>query len=388
MTEMTSTTSTQATRGSSARPYVIDADAHAVEQVGFFADLFRLFGDSVSVRADTNLGVSVEGRHYPTYEGPGAGCPPEHGLSKADGIDPSTAESILANADTDGIAEMVLFPSFGLCVPSLEDPDLGAGIARLYNEWIAGLCAQSQGRLHAAAVVPIEHGEVAIAVMGEAKELGLVCTVVPPALKSRNLDHPDLEAFYAAAEEMDMPLGVHGAPGIHLPKIGVDRFTNYIQVHCISFPFDQMTAMTALVSGGVFDRHPRLRVGFLESGAGWLPWFVERLHEHYESRGDWIQDGWRRTPEEYVEAGNVFITCEPDEKTLPSVVDALGDRCVMFASDYPHWDGAWPNATSELVEHAEGRLASESLARIAGANAREFYGLADRSGATSVPSTQ
>ena len=128
--------------------------------------------------------------------------------------------------------------------------------------------------------------------MTEAKELGLVCTVVPPALKTRNLDHPDLDRFYAAAADMGMALGVHGAPGIHLPKIGVDRFTNYIQVHCISFPFDQMTAMTALVSGGVFDRHPTLRVAFLEAGVGWLPWFMERLHEHYESRGDWIPDGW------------------------------------------------------------------------------------------------
>ena len=76
-----------------------------------------------------------------------------------------------------------------------------------------------------------------------------------------------------------MPLGIHGAPGIHLPKIGVDRFTNYIQVHCISFPFDQMTAMTALVSGGVFDRHPQLRVAFLEAGVGWVPFFIDRLHE-------------------------------------------------------------------------------------------------------------
>ncbi|BAX92836.1 amidohydrolase [Mycobacterium shigaense] len=82
-----------------------------------------------------------------------------------------------------------------------------------------------------------------------------------------------------------MPLGVHGAPGTHLPKIGVDRFTNYIQVHCISFPFDQMTAMTAMVSGGVFERHPQLRVAFLEAGAGWVPFFIDRLHEHYESEG-------------------------------------------------------------------------------------------------------
>jgi uncharacterized protein len=49
----------------------------------------------------------------------------------------------------------------------------------------------------------------------------------------------------------------------------VDRFTSYIQVRCISFPFDQMTAMTALVSSGVFERHPQLRVAFLEAGAGW-----------------------------------------------------------------------------------------------------------------------
>jgi len=224
-------------------------------------------------------------------------------------------------------------------------------------------------------VAPVEQVDTAISVMTEGKELGLVSVVLPPALRDRNLDHPDLDRLYSAAEDLDLAIGIHGAPGIHLPKIGVDRFSNYIQVHCISFPFDQMTAMTALMSGGVFDRHPRLRVGFLEAGAGWLPWFVERLGEHYESRGDWVENGWRRPPAEYVETGNVWITCEPDEKTLPTVVETLGDGCVMFASDYPHWDGAWPHATSELVQQAEGRLSTESLARVAGANARAFYRL-------------
>ena len=354
---------------------VVDADAHVVEPVSFFVELFSRFPDDVGVRDDIQLGVVIEGRPYPNFSGPGAGCPPDKGLTDAPGVDPTSVEGILANADTDGIDAMVMFPSFGLCVPTMESPALGAGIARLYNEWVADYTASSGGRLFAPAVVPIEHVDLAIEVMTEAKALGLVCTVVPPALKARNLDHPDLDPFYAAAADLDMPLGVHGAPGIHLPKIGVDRFDNYIQVHCVSFPFDQMSAMTALVSGGVFDRHPRLRVAFLEAGAGWLPWFVERLHEHFESRGDWIAGGWKRPPAEYVAAGNVRITCEPDERTLPAVIESLGDECVMFASDYPHWDGAWPHATSELREHAEGRLSDTSLARIAGANARAFYGL-------------
>jgi len=354
---------------------VVDADAHVVEPVSFFVELFARFPDDVGVRDDTQLGVVLEGRPYPDFTGPGAGCPPDKGLTDAPGADPGTVEGILANADLDGIDEMVMFPSFGLCVPSLESPVLGAGLARMYNQWVADHCAGSGGRLHAPAVVPIEHVELAIEVMTEAKALGLVCTVVPPALKTRNLDHPDLDPFYAAAAALEMPLGVHGAPGIHLPKIGVDRFDNYIQVHCVSFPFDQMSAMTAMVSGGVFDRHPSLKVAFLEAGAGWLPWFVERLTEHFESRGDWITGGWRRPPAEYVAAGNVRVTCEPDEKTLPTLVEALGDECVMFASDYPHWDGAWPRATAELREHADGRLSASSLAKIAGANARAFYGL-------------
>jgi predicted TIM-barrel fold metal-dependent hydrolase len=315
----------------------------------------------------------IEGRNYPEAEGPGAGCPREHGLSTADGIDYSSAEGVLGDADRDQIDTMVLYPSLGLCAPTLEDPDFAAGFARLYNRWIADYCAASNGRLRGIAVTPIEHGEVAIDVMREAKDLGLVATHIPPALKTRNLDHPDLDRFYAAAEDLDMPLGIHGAPGMHLPKVGVDRFTNYIQVHCISFPFDQMTAMTAMISGGVFDRHPGLRVAFLEAGVGWVPFFIDRLHEHFEKRGHWIDNGWQRDPLEYLAAGNIWTTCEPEEPILPGVIDVLGDDFIMFASDYPHWDGEWPESTKHLRTRPD--ISEETRAKIGGLNAKKFYAL-------------
>ena len=290
--------------------WIIDADGHVAEGASLAMEAIQRWPEYVAPRPD-GRGLVMEGRQYPESSGPGAGCPAEHGLSTAPGINCTTAEGVLADADRDHLDTMVLYPSLGLCAPTLRDPEFAAGFSRLYNRWIADYCASSNGRLRGIAVTPIEHGQVAIDIMREAKELGLVATHIPPALQSRNLDHPDLDPFYAAAVQLDMPLGIHGAPGVHFPKIGVDRFTNYIQVHCISFPFDQMAAMTALVSGGVFDRHPGLRVAFLEAGVGWVPFFIDRLHEHYEKRGDWIERGCQRDPHEYLLGGNIWATCEP-----------------------------------------------------------------------------
>ena len=350
----------------------VDADAHVVE-AEMVGECLKRWPTSFTVPPDGSLGVMTEGRRYPEPSGPGAGCPPEHGLSKATGINPYTPEGTLANADQDGIDQMVFFPSFGLRAPSIEDKRIAVEFCEFYNEWIADWCRRGKGRFHGVAVVPLEYVSEAIGVLKNARRHGLIVAMVPPALRTRNLDHGDLAPFYRAACDLDVPLGVHGAPGIHLPKIGVDRFTNYIQVHCVSFPFDQMTAMTALVSGGVFERHPKLRVGFMEAGVGWVPYFIDRMHEHYEKRGDWIPNGWRREPREYVERGNVWVSCEPEEPILPAVASILGEDFIMYASDYPHWDGAWPESTKPLRQRSD--LSETLRAKIAGGNARRFYGL-------------
>lgn len=347
----------------------VDADAHVVE-TELAQECLRRWPESFTLR---NGEILTEGRRYPEWTGPGAGCPPEHGLAKVEGMNPFTVEGALRDADRDGIDKMVFYPSFGLRAPTIEDRKLAVGFARLYNEWLADWCRKSGGRFFGVAVVPLEYVDDSIEILREAKKLGLVGAMIPPALKTRNLDHPDLDRFYAAAVELDMPLGVHGAPGLHLPKIGVDRFDNYIQVHCISFPFDQMTAMTALVSGGVFDRHPGLRVGFLESGVGWLPYFLDRMHEHFEKRGDWIPNGWKRDPRAYWEAGNLWVSCEPEESILGAVVSLLGSDYIMYASDYPHWDSDWPESTKPLRSRTD--LREEDREKIAGGNARRFYRL-------------
>ncbi len=354
-------------------PSIIDADAHVVEGAALAVPALKRWPDKVRYVDQGRLGFYIEERRYPEPEGPGAGCPPEHGLCAAAGPNPNTVEGTLSDADREGIDKMVLFPSLGLGVPGFHDLKFAAEFSELYNEFIGDFCDRSDGRLFGVAVVPIEDVSASIQIMKSAKQRGAVCTVLPPGLRERNLDHEDLDPFYAAAADLDMPIAVHGAPGVHLPKIGVDRFTNYIQVHCISFPFDMMSAMTAIVTGGVLERHPNLRVAFLEAGVTWVPYFLDRLHEHYEKRGSWIENGWKRDPREYLARGQIYVSCEPEETVLPAVVDALGDDFILYASDYPHWDSEFPESSKAMRERSD--ISEASRNKILFENAQRFYSI-------------
>lgn len=354
--------------------HVIDADAHVIEGRELMATLIERFPDKIrfSSGAEEGTALFIEGRPYPQSSGPGAGCRAEEGMCLDRGANPFGGEGVLADADREGIDRMVFFPSAQLGLPGYEDQRFAAEVARLYNAWLADYCKQGRGRFFGVAIVPIEDVEASIQIMREAKPLGLVATMIPAVLKARNLDHPDLTRFFRAAEELDMPLGIHGAPGIHLPKLGTERFDNYLKVHVLSFPFDMMMASTALILGGVLDRHPKLRVALLESGVGWFPYLIERMHEHMEKRGRLCPE-CRLDPRDYVTRGQMYVSCEAEEAAIPFAVQELGSEFLMWASDYPHWDSDFPNASKPLRQRSD--ISEEIRARILGGNAARFYGL-------------
>lgn len=352
---------------------VVDSDAHVVEGGEFMMQIMERFPDKVRfAQPGEGTALFIEGRAYPQSTGPGAGCRADEGMCLDRGANPFSADGVLADADKEGIDHMVFFPSAALGLPAYEDQRFAADVARAYNTWMADWCSRGKGRFSGVGLVPIEDVPTSIAIMREAKTLGLVATMVPAVLKSRNLDHPDLEPFWAAAADLDMPLGIHGAPGIHLPNLGSHRFDNYLQVHVVSFPFDMMVASTALVLGGVFERHPKLRVALLESGVGWVPYFMERIEEHLEKRGR-LTPECKQHPKDYIARGQLYVSFEAEECGLPLAVETLGDHFVMWASDYPHWDSDFPNATKPLRSRDD--ISEDVRAKVAGANAARFYGL-------------
>ncbi len=147
--------------------------------------------------------------------------------------------------------------------------------------------------------------------------------VAPPLLRVLRLARPRRSRAQRAGMNLELP--------------GAGRFDNYAQVHCLSFPVDQMVAFTALAMGGVLDRFPSLRVAFLESGTGWVPYFVHRMHEHFEKRPELLAE-MKTDPRELLARGSVLLQLRAEEPLLETCVEQLGDNWLIYASDYPHWD--------------------------------------------------
>jgi len=133
-----------------------------------------------------------------------------------------------------------------------------------------------------------------------------------------------------------------------------------------------MISVISCVYGGIFEKFQRLRVGFMESGAGWVPFFMEHMDGEFEKR-PWDAPLCKAKPSEYMTCGRAYFSCEPEEKTIPYVVGWIGEDNILYASDYPHWDSEWPHTVDELMKR--GDIEPRLKAKILGQNALRFYDL-------------
>jgi len=169
-----------------------------------------------------------------------------------------------------------------------------------------------------------------------------------------------------------MAIGVHEGSSVIVPTLGDDRPFNPLVLHAVSHSFEEMLAFAQLVAFGVLERHPAMRVVFLESGGGWAPFWIERLDEQAEGFGGFCPE-MRLAPSEYF-ARQCWISYEIDEKTLPALAPVIGEDRIVWGSDYPHHDATFPGAVTTL-RRTMAPLPAEFQTRILGSNAAALYGL-------------
>jgi predicted TIM-barrel fold metal-dependent hydrolase len=274
-----------------------------------------------------------------------------------------------------GIDVAFLYPSYTLWVLGIDTmaPQLAGAFTRAYNNWLRDFCSYNPQVLKGVGVVNRHAPEEMVTELHRIAEFGwkAVC-LLPNPVKGRLLSDPAYELFWSECEELGIAVGIHEASHCRLPCSGADRFKTRFSLHACSHPMEQMMGLLALIEGGVLERHPKLRVGMLESGCGWLPYWLWRLDEEYENLYWEVKDNVKMKPSEYFRR-QCFIEIETTEPYLGQIVEYIGSDNLIFGSDYPHVDHK-PDVVDKAVALQE-QLPQETLQKILWDNSARFYGL-------------
>jgi uncharacterized protein len=297
-----------------------------------------------------------------------------------------TPRGHLADMDATGIDVAVMLPTFAPFLVFNDEitADRSRAYAQAYNRWLADFCAVDPDRLKGAALLS-RHDPAALVDDLEAALRAGLCSVVlrPNPVQGRTLDHPDYQRFFAACAHHDVTVLLHEGTHTRVPTAGADRFRSHFAQHACSHPMEMMMAFLALLEGGVLERHASLRVGFLESGCGWLPYWLWRLdHIEFAQLRAEMRGRIERPPSEYFRR-QCWIAVEPGEAMLDRLVAEIGASRVVFGTDFPHLDHG-PDITDEILAE-KSRIGEDALRRLLWDNPSEMWGGSRRANAVPRP---
>jgi predicted TIM-barrel fold metal-dependent hydrolase len=276
--------------------------------------------------------------------------------------------------DTEGLTATVLYPTIGLIYAGIRDHQVAAATCEGYNRWVADFCKTAPKRIHAIGTVPLQNVEMAVEELKHIAKLGLCgATIRPTPYNGRRLNDPAYDRFWTTAQELDIPISVHGSFAIDtIPSVACDRYPNsdLFFSHAICHPLEQEMASMDIICGGVLARYPKLRVSFLEAGSGWILYWLDRLDGHFEKMGRLVP--WmKEKPSDYFRR-QCWIAYDADESTLRYVVDhGLGEN-ILWGADYPHFDCLYPGALNELREKLD-KFPEQVGDRLLRRNPSKFY---------------
>jgi predicted TIM-barrel fold metal-dependent hydrolase len=289
-----------------------------------------------------------------------------------------------------------LSPAMYLGSATAEGLDAVWPALHAYNRWLADFCAAAPGRR--AGVIPIDLHDIDRAVdeLKWAREQGIFGGVMLPAMSVRSKlpGYADdyYEPFWNACEDYDIVVNLHtGASGT-----ATDAKYLYDETHGGMLGLYEVFVFTRrplwfLILGGVFDRHPKLRVVMAENGVQWLPSLVRDLEQFFDTHGGApVRSYLKARPAEYVER-HVHVAGSLMKRYEAEMRDEVGVSRLMWGADYPHLEGAVP-VHRQVLQHVFGGMPEPDVRAMLGGNAMALWDFdhaalldaADRCGPTVV----
>jgi uncharacterized protein len=282
-------------------------------------------------------------------------------------------DSRIQDMDEQGIDVQIIYPTAAgqMLGHEFHDSKLLAACCAAYDDWSADFCSRDPKRLRWAAILPMQDVEESIKEAQRAARNGAVSFYVRPnPVRGRTIFHADYEPLWAEIEKLGLPISTHDSASASVASFG-DRMDTHVSGHILSHPFEAMAAMAGLIWYGVIERYPKLRVVQVEADGGWVPYWLQRMEQHWNFSGNSEHEYLKRRPTEYFKS-NFFVAFRGDEPTMKAAIDLVGDDNFLWDTDYPHPDGTFPWGIGAMLEQP---IAAESKHKILWDNPARAFGL-------------
>jgi predicted TIM-barrel fold metal-dependent hydrolase len=272
------------------------------------------------------------------------------------------------------IDTQVIYPTMFL-VEGTDRPEVELAIRRGYNRWLADRCAKSGGRLRWVCLPPTRNMDLALEELRFAKDHG-ACGILKKG--AQEADHWFSEEYffplYEEAERLGLPVCVHTGSGVpDFSPVNTFFLSAFLRME-----MPVANAFEAVVTFGLSTRFPKLRFGFIEAGASWIPFVIYYMRRRAEKLGGGSTFGKREyeLTDDVLANHRLFVTCQVDED-LPTIIKAAGDGNLLVGSDFSHSDSAQELDFQRLLkERADrGEISHETVRKMTYDNPKAFYGL-------------
>lgn len=369
----------------------VDADGHIVEAADawdrYIEAKYKANGIHMKTDADGVQYVEVGGKPSKFMRGPMLGTLAAMGQADRNRaprllkygedvpLGAMDAKERVARLDAEGLDAAFIYGTLCLMYETeLTDPEIAQACTRAYNRWIVDWCSDSGGRLLPIAHLSLGDPEAAAKELERAVKAGCKgAFVVQFTMTRKPHAHPDHDIVFAKAQELGVPIGLH--PSLE-PRWALPGRYDYQYIRNQIF-FINVTAADAIRHGftsffqyGTFDKFPQLKLVLLEVGSGWISYWLDRLDAVYNSAAG-RSVPLKEKPSFYFQR-QCWISADPDEHSLPAMVDLVGGDRFFWASDFPHFDhtGDYIKELEELADklpaHARGKVLGENVMRVYG----------------------
>jgi predicted TIM-barrel fold metal-dependent hydrolase len=279
----------------------------------------------------------------------------------------------IADMAVDGIHGEVLYPSMGLSLFMVADSAFQAAIFRAYNDWLAEFCSVDSQRLKGLAMISLDDIQAGIRELERAAKLGLCGAMIseyPP--EARRYMEPEYEAFWAAAQDLEMPLSLHTATRREGKPTGSSVRTLKDASRRATKAFLPALSMCDMIFSGVFERYPKLFLAIVEFELSWVPYVLTNMEYAYRERHEeaFYRFADAMTPLDFYRR-NVLLSFQEDDIGV-RLRDVIGVDNMMWGSDYPHSESTFPRS-QEVLERILQGVPQEERAKVVALNTARLY---------------